>query len=210
MKNLLDYWDYGLSWGMRWTPNKFAGSQWRTAQVAGYKEESEMTLFQQFLGPFHIHLTLPWTFPYRVLNLYWIYLECGLYLNHINEKVEYFQMTNGFSQIQLISVTFNVIYFTLSKILIMFRVWIHGLALYTNATVHKSSPKSKHRTFCCYKDHKPSIWPFWMNHEWPGVRVDECPHVLSVQLISKHNIDLTMFMKQFLKLGFRVLLASPI
>lgn len=49
-----------------------------------------------------------------------------------------------------------------------------------------------------------------MHQEWPGARLDECPHILSVQLICKHNIDLTIVMKQFLKLGFRVFLGSLI
>lgn len=52
--------------------------------------------------------------------------------------------------------------------------------------------------------------PFWMKNERPGVRLDECPHMLSVQLICKHNIDLTTVTKQFLKLGFRVLLGPLI
>lgn len=71
-------------------------------------------------------------------------------------------------------------------------------------------PSPSCRTFCGHKDPKPDMRPFWMNREWLGIMLDEYPHVLSVQLICKHNTDFTILMKQFLKVGLRVLLGSLI
>ena len=43
----------------------------------------------------------------------------------------------------------------------------------------------------------------WIMHDSVS-SLAACPHVLAVQLICKHNIDLTIFMKQLLKLRCRV------
>lgn len=120
-------------------------------------------------------------------------------------------MINGFSRRRLLSVTFNVIYFIASKYLIMFTDYESIIRSYIQMLYYiNPAPNPSCRTFCRHKDPKPDLWPFWMNHEWFGVRLDEYPHVISVQLICKHNIDFTIFMKQFLMLGFRVLLGSLI
>lgn len=49
----------------------------------------------------------------------------------------------------------------------------------------------------------------WIKNDL-GVTLNECPHVLSVQPRCKHNIDLTVVLKQFWKLRFRVFLGSLI
>ena len=53
-------------------------------------------------------------------------------------------------------------------------------------------------------------WIIWVIKNDLGVTLNECPHVLSVQPRCKHNIDLTVVLKQFWKLRFRVFLGSLI
>lgn len=102
-------------------------------------------------------------------------------------------------------------YFILSKCLIMFTEYDSMVKSYIQMLHYLSpAPSPSCRTFCWHKDWTPDMQQFWMNHEWFGIRLDEYPHVLSVQLICKHNTDFTIFMKQFLKLGLRVLLGSLI